>query len=173
MVLVIAVVLYVSANKQKIIRQVTMEISNQINGKVNIGNIELSFIRNFPHVSVLLQNVNITDSLFNFHHYTFFKGREIFVSIDVLRLIDHKPPIKGVWLKTCELYLYTDSTGYSNNYLLQLKKDSAGTGGQNEVKNELKNIVLKNIRFTNENQKKKKLYVLVINHIKAGVYNNP
>lgn len=148
-----------------------MEISNQINGRVNIGNIELSFIRNFPHVSVLLQNVNITDSLFNLHHYTFFKGKEIFVSIDVLKLIDHQPPIKGIWLKTCELYLYTDSTGYTNNYLLQVKKDSASSNEQSEVKNELKNIVLKNVRFIVDDRKKKKLYDLVINQLKAGVYN--
>lgn len=148
-----------------------MEISNQINGRVNIGNIELSFIRNFPHVSVLLQNVSITDSLFNLHHYTFFKGKEIFVSINVLKLIDHQPPIKGVWLRTCELYLYTDSTGYSNNYLLQLKKDSASSNGQNEVKNELKNIILKNVRFTVDDRKKQKLYDLVINQLKAGVYS--
>lgn len=148
-----------------------MEISNHLNGKVNIGNIELSFIRNFPHVSVLLQNVNITDSLFDLHHYTFFKGKEIFVSINVLKLIDHQPPIKGVWLKTCELYLYTDSTGYTNSYLLQLKKDSTGSAGQSEAKNELKNIILKNVRFTVDDRKKQKLYDFVINQLKAGVYN--
>lgn len=148
-----------------------MEISDRINGQVNIGNIELSFLRNFPHVSVLLQNVSITDSLFNIHHYTFFKGKEIFVSINVLKLIDHQPPIKGIWLRTGELHLYTDSTGYTNTYLLHLKKDTAGSSGQGEAKNELKNVFLKDVRFIVDDRKKAKLYDLVFSQLKVGVYN--
>jgi hypothetical protein len=146
-----------------------MQISNQINGRVNIGNIELSFLRNFPHISVLLQNVSITDSLFNLHHNTFFKGKEIFVSIDVLKLIDHQPPIKGIWLKTCELYLYTDSTGYTNSYLLHKKADTVSDTQQGEGKNELRNLVLKDVRFVVDDRRKEKFHDLVINQLKVRV----
>jgi hypothetical protein len=169
--LAITVVLYVSINKQKIIRQVTAEISDRLNGKVAIDNIELSFVRNFPHISVLLHNVSITDTLFNTHHHTFFKGKEIFVSIDVLKLLNHEPPLKGIWLQTGELYLYTDSTGYTNTYLLQLKKDSAGNSQQSEAKNELKNLEFKDVRFIVDDQKKEKLHDLIINQMKVKVYH--
>jgi hypothetical protein len=169
--LAITVVLYVSINKQKIIRQVTAEISDRLNGKVAIDNIELSFFRNFPHISVLLHNVSITDTLFNTHHHTFFKGKEIFVSIDVLKLLNHEPPLKGIWLQTGELYLYTDSTGYTNTYLLQLKKDSAGNSQQSEAKNELKNLEFKDVRFIVDDQKKEKLHDLIINQMKVKVYH--
>ncbi len=168
-VLVITVVIYVTINKQKIIRQVTTEISDHLNGKVNIGNIELSFIRNFPHISVLLNNVSITDTMFNIHHHTFFKGKEIFVSIDVLKLINNEPPIKGIRLQTGELYLYTDSTGYTNTYLLHPKKDTANNSPQTESKNELNNLFLKDIRFIVDDDKKKKLHDLVINQLKVKV----
>jgi hypothetical protein len=165
------VVIYVTINKKKIIQQVTSEISDQLNGQVVIGNIELSFIRNFPHVSVLLHDVSITDTLFNTHHHTFFKGKEIFVSINVLKLIDHQPPIKGIRLQTGELYLYTDSTGYTNTYLFHLKKDTSSSGGQSEAKNELKNVLLKNIRFIVDDRKKQKLHDLIINQLKVGIDN--
>ncbi len=167
--LVVAVVIYVSVNKKKIIQQVTSEISDQLNGQVVIGNIELSFIRNFPHISVLLHDVSITDTLFNTHHHTFFKGKEIFVSINVLKLIDHKPPIKGIRLQTGELYLYTDSSGYTNTYLFHLKKDTISGSGQSEAKNELKNVLLKNVRFIVDDRKKQKLHDLVINQLKVGI----
>ncbi|HEX6429201.1 MAG TPA: AsmA family protein, partial [Niastella sp.] len=147
LVLVVTVIVYVSINKQKIIRQVTTEISDHLNGRVNIGNIELSFLRNFPHISVLLHNVSITDTMFNTHHHTFFKGKEIFVSIDVLKLIDHQPAMKGIKLQTGELYLYTDSTGYTNTYLLHLKKDTTTGSQQTEAKNELNNLFFKDVRF--------------------------
>ena len=171
LVLVITVVLYVSINKKKIIRQVTTEISNHLNGKVNIGDIDLSFIRNFPHISVLLNNVSITDTLFNTHHHTFFKGKEVFVSIDVLRLINNQSPIKGIKLQTGEFYLYTDSTGYTNTYLFQLKKDTANNSPQAGTKNELNNLLLKNIRFIVNDSNKKKYHDLVINQLKVRVYN--
>jgi hypothetical protein len=170
-VLVITVVLYVSINKQKIIRQVTTEISNHLNGRVTIGNIELSFFRNFPHISVLLHNVSITDTMFNTHHHTFFKGKDIFVSIDVLKLINHQPPIKGIKLQTGELYLYTDSTGYTNTYLLHLKKDTANNSRQTAEKSELNNLFLKDVRFIVDDSKKGKSHDLVINQLKINVYN--
>jgi len=169
--LVIAVIVYVSINKQKIIRQVTTEINDQLNGKVAIGDIELSFFRNFPHVSVLLHNVSITDTLYNTHHHTFFKGKEIFVSINVLKLLNHQPPIKGIWLQTGELYLYTDSTGYTNTYLFHLKKDSASSSGQGEAKNELKDLDLKNVHFIVDDRKKEKFHDLAINQLKVKIYN--
>jgi hypothetical protein len=170
--LVVVVVIFVTVNKKKIIRQVTSEISSQLNGHVVIGNMELSFIRNFPHISVLLNDVSITDTLFNTHHHTFFKGKEIFVSIDVLKLIDHKPPIKGIRLQNGELYLYTDTTGYTNTYLFHLKKDTvSSSGSQSKAKNELKNVLLKNVRFIVDDRKKEKLHDLVINQLKLGIDN--
>lgn len=169
--LVIIVVLYVSVNKRKIIRQVTTEISNQLNGRVNIGNIELSFLRNFPHISVLLRNVSITDTLFNTHHHTFLQGNEIFVSIDVLKLINNQPPIKGIRLHKGELYLYTDSTGYTNTYLFHLKKDSVSSGSQSQAKNELKDLYLQDIRFIVDDRKKRKFHDLVINQLKVKIDN--
>lgn len=148
-----------------------MEISNQINGRVTIGNIELSFLRNFPHISVLLHDVSITDTLFNIHHHTFFKGKNIFVSINVLKLINHEPPLKGIKLQTGELYLYTDSTGYTNSYLLHTKKDSVNNNQQSEAKNELKDLYFKDVRFVVDDRKKGKLHELIINQLKVKVDN--
>ena len=171
LVFAITVISYVSINKKKIIRQVTSEISDRLNGKVVIGDMELSFFRNFPHVSVLLHNVSITDTMFNTHHHTFFTGKEVFVSINVLKLMNHEPPIKGIWLQTGELYLYTDSTGYTNSYLFHVNKGSQNSGGQSEARNELKDISFKDVRFIVDDRKKEKLHDLVINQLKVKVYN--
>jgi hypothetical protein len=167
----ITVFLYVSFNKKKIIRQVTEEIGNQLNGQVTIGNMELSFFRNFPHISVLLQNVVITDTMFTIHHHNFFKGKEVFVSIDVLKLVSNKPPIKGIRLQDGELYLFTDTTGYTNTYLLRSKKATAAGSQPGGAKNEVKNILLKNVRFVVDDQKKEKLYDLSVNYLKVDLKN--
>jgi hypothetical protein len=167
----ITIFLYVSVNKKKIIRQVTEEIESQLNGQVTIRDIELSFFRNFPHISVLFHNVVITDTMFSAHHHTFFKGKEVFVSLNILKLVNNRPPINGVRLQGGELYLYTDTTGYTNTYLLRSKKDTATAGRQSEAKNELKNILLKNVRFIVDDRIKTKLYDLAINQLKVDIRN--
>jgi hypothetical protein len=43
---------YVSANKKKIINEVTAAMSNRLNGTVNIGNVELSF---FSHLQAMMR----------------------------------------------------------------------------------------------------------------------
>lgn len=170
MTLVITVVVYVSANKKKIIKQVTTEISEQLNAKATIGDIELSFIRNFPHISVLLQNVSITDTLFAKHHHTFFSGKQVFVSISILKLLRHQPALTGIRLQQGDVYLYTDSTGYTNTYLLHPKKDtSTNSTAQTGDKNELKHVLLKDVRFIVDDQKKQKYHDLVINQLKVDI----
>jgi len=73
MVLYAIVFIYVSANKKKIIKQVTDEISKKLSGNVSIGDVEMSFFTHFPHVSVLLHDVTVTDTMFLQHHHPFFR----------------------------------------------------------------------------------------------------
>src|SRR5450432_3413758 len=72
LILYIAVFTYISINKKSIISQVNSEIGKKINGKVSIKDIELSFFRDFPKISVLLNNVSVTDSMIAQHKHPLF-----------------------------------------------------------------------------------------------------
>jgi hypothetical protein len=156
---------YVSANKRKIINQVTAEISKKLNGSVSIGNVELSFLRHFPKVSVALHRVMITDTMYARHHHTFFMSEDVFVNVSVISMIAKRSFINGFRIDKGSFYLYTDTTGYTNKYLFSPKKDSTKSAEDNHGRNELKNIFLNNVRIIIDDRQKNKLLDLQVNNL--------
>ena len=162
--LYILVFAYVSINKRSIIRQVNEEISKKLNGKVSIGDMELSFFRNFPSLSVLLHDVSIRDSMYEQHHHTFFQAERIFVRLSILNIIQKRSPLSGLTIEKGQVYLYTDSIGYTNAYLFKQKKDSLTTAA-GKGKNELRSLLLKDMKIVIDDRKREKLHDLFVNKI--------
>ena len=92
-------------------------------GTVSIGDVELSFFRTFPKVSVLFHNVSITDTMFARHHHPFFQGEEIYAELSIMKLIKKEPAVNGFKIERAAIYLFTDTSGYTNTYLFKPKKD--------------------------------------------------
>ena len=122
----VVLLVYVSTHKKLIIKQVTEEVEKKINGNATIGDIELTFFRTFPKVSVLFNNVVITDSLFSQHHHPFFEGKEIFAQLSITKLIKKEFAIDGLKIVNANIYLFTDTSGYTNEYLFKFKKKHFG-----------------------------------------------
>ena len=156
---------YVSVNKQKIIQQVTSELSKKINGNASIGNVELSFFRHFPKISVLLHNVKITDTMYALHRHPFFEASEVFVQLSIQKLFKKESPLNGLRINDAGLYIYTDTSGYSNDYLFKQKKSAPEKINQSESKNELQFVELNNLRIIINDQKREKLHDLVVKNM--------
>jgi len=156
---------YVSVNKKKIIKQVTDEIGKKLNGKVSIGNVELSFFSHFPKVSVALHDVMITDTMYAQHHHPFFKGKGVFVNVSVINMLGKRSFINGFRIEKGSFYLYTDTSGYTNKYLFNPKKNSSAASQNNTERNELKNIVVNDVRITDDDKQKNKLFDIEVNDL--------
>ena len=162
--LVIIIVLYVGAffylkaNKAKIIKQLTENVSNKLNGKLTIGDADVSVFKNFPRIAVVLNNVSLTDSMYEQHHHAFFAAKNAFINLNIYRLIKKEDPLSGLVLQNANIYFYTDTSGYTNTYLLKSKKDSSG--GPKKTSNDInvKNIELRNVRFILDDRKREKLH---------------
>ena len=165
LILYIIVFAYVSANKQKIIRQVTQEIGKKLSGNVNIGDVELSFFSHFPEVSVVLSNVLITDTLFTQHHHAFFQGDKVYARVGLIKLLKGAPSINGIRIDHGSFYLFTDSNGYSNSYLYKQKRDSASQAAGSNQKSELKLIELRDVRIIVDDRTKNKLHDLIVHNL--------
>ena len=161
----IVVVLYVTVNKQKIIRQVTQEVGKKLSGNVSIQNIELSFFSHFPQVSVVLHNVTITDTMFAQHHHPFFQGENVYVRLSIMRLVKGQSSVNGFKIENGGVYLYTDTSGYTNQYLFHSKKDSASAAEASKGKNQLRTVDLQNVRITLDDKQKNKLHDIVVNNL--------
>ena len=160
---------YVSLNKRKIINQVTAEISKKINGKVTIGNVELSFFRHFPKVSVLLHDVSITDSLFDQHHHSFLQAKEVFAQLNIRKLLKKQSPLNGLRINDATINIYTDTSGYSNSYMFRHKPDSLPANNELPEKHELNNITLNNVRLIIDDRRKEKLHDLQVNKLELDM----
>ena len=168
-ILYIAVFIYVSVHKKSIIKQVTDQIGKKINGTVTIGDVELSFFSTFPNASVLLKKVTITDSLFVKHHHTFFRGEEIFATLSMGQIFKKKFPVNGLKILNAAIYLYTDSTGYTNKYLFKSKRDSTSGGKQSSEPNELRSIVLKSVNVVIDDRDKGKFHDISANNLRLNL----
>ena len=165
----IALFTYVSLNKDKIIAQVTREIETKINGKLSVQKVELSFLRNFPSVSVLLNNVSLTDTMFSQHKHTFFKAKEVFVNLAVSRMIRQQSPLKGLRIDEGEIYIFTDTTGYTNAYLFSGKKDSSVKKSSAPSNSELKKIVLNKVNVIIDDLRRGKYHNMEVRDLKLKV----
>ncbi|MEO8771652.1 MAG: AsmA-like C-terminal region-containing protein [Ferruginibacter sp.] len=169
LLLMIIVFTYVSVNKQKIIKEVTAELSKKINGTVSIGNVELSFFRNFPKISVLLHDVKITDTLFSQHKHPFFEAEDVFAQLSIKRLFKKQSPLNGIKVDHATLYVYTDSTGYSNDYLFKQKRPPTTTTKDVSGKSELKYVELMDFRVVIDDKRRDKLHDLLIKNVSVDL----
>lgn len=165
LVLYFALFIYVSTHKKAIIKQVTEEVGKELNGNVSIGDVDLSFFSTFPNISVFLHKVVITDSLFAQHHHAFFTGDRVFAKLSISKLIKKESAIDGFKVENAAIYLYTDSTGYTNEYLFKPKKDSTSGKIKSAENNILKSIILKNVQFTINDKKNGKLHDIAIKNL--------
>ena len=170
LLLYLVIFIYVSINKKSIIKQVTDEIGKKINGNVSIGDVELSFLRTFPKASVLLHDVLVTDTMFTLHHHPFFKANEVYAQLSIFSVIKRNPAVNGFRIENASVYLFTDTSGYTNTYLLKKKTNSSLPSSpslkSSSAENELKSILLKNVRITLEDRRKEKLYDFAVNNLK-------
>lgn len=169
----LALAIYINIQKEEILGKVTDKIENEINGKVEIGDISLSFFRNFPKISVLLSDVVITDQQFETHHKHFFKGKEVFVQIDIQELLKKHFSMKEVKIDHAQFYVYTDSTGYTNGYLFKLKEDLKQPESRVSEDNiPLTRVVLKDVGILIDDQEKDKIYDLHTNKLAVNIDNS-
>lgn len=155
---------YVRANKATFLKQITGQLNDRLNGTITIEDMEPSLWKSFPNVSIGLKKVVLQDSLWQQHHHALLDVNYIFVRVNTLSLLRKHVDVNEVTLQDGKIYLYTDTTGYSNTYVLQRpsseKKKSSGSKDAN-----VEQLTLRNINFVIDNQQKFKLFDLDIRQL--------
>ncbi|RYY31057.1 MAG: AsmA family protein [Chitinophagaceae bacterium] len=148
----LAILWYVSSHKADIISQVTEELSLQTNGKVDIGDLDPAFFQTFPFLSLRLTNISIRDSLWHVHKNDFLKAEKFFIRVNPFSLLASKPTINKIIVENGSLFIFTDTTSYTNAYILNPKKKATKKGLRPPFDGvEFKNVRL---RFINPSQAK-------------------
>ncbi len=149
---------YITLNKDKIIKQVTAQVSEKLNGKLDITDADISLFRTFPKISVWLKEVKLTDTMYAQHKHPFFAAKGVFLSLNIYKLIKKDQPLTGLRMDNGSIYMYTDTSGYTNTYLMKSKKDPSGGPKKTSGDINLKNIKLNNVRIILNDLKREKLH---------------
>lgn len=155
LILWMGIAAYVYTNKTALLRTVTEQLNEDLNGKLTIERMEPSLIRGFPGISVALENVLLRDSLWDRHKHDLLKAKNVFIKIDAFSIITGSPTIKDIRISKGAIYLFTDSSGLRNTDIFKKRAPVArGSGGRKRINR----VLLDNVSLTIDDKLKNKLF---------------
>lgn len=115
--------IYLEQHKRQVITFIESEAKKGLNGgSLHIGDISIGFKHSFPRIAFTIDSLSLRDSLWSRHHHDLISAARVYATLDFFKLIIGKINVGRIELEKPNIYLYTDSTGYSNTSLL--KKNS-------------------------------------------------
>ncbi|RZK79320.1 MAG: hypothetical protein EOO85_03990 [Pedobacter sp.] len=160
--------IYITTNKDAVLKSVLTQLNQNLKGKVSIGSMEPALFKSFPGVSVTLNKVLLRDSLWISHEKDLLNANQVSVSLNIFNLITGKTSINKILIKDAKVCLFTDPTGYSNTSIFR-KKTNGSQGDGSASKLEIKNVDFDNVHFIVDNQLKHKLFDFMINKVRGKV----
>ncbi|KLT66518.1 AsmA family protein [Pedobacter sp. BMA] len=160
---------YVSRNKKEILSTILAQLNKNLNGEITATSMEPTLLKSFPGVSVSLNGVLLRDSLWSTHKHDLLKAQDIDVSLNVLSLIVGNININQIAINNANIYIYTDSTGYSNTSIFKSNKKEPATD-KSPSKNSalaIKKIDFNKVSLILDNQKRFKLFNFNIDQIQG------
>ena len=169
--LFIGLTMYVNSHKKELIAQATETIHTKLSGNVTIEDLNVSLFRHFPSLSIRLINVSVTDSLYSKHQHKLLSAENLFVRLSTPSLIIGRVLVNKFTLRNGGVYLFTDSTGYTNGYLLKPKNSNPpNPSNTNEAaKKLLEKVLVENFSFHLEDVPGDKLYNITVEKLEASV----
>lgn len=165
-----ALSIYASTHKEELLALIQKELSKEVRTPVTIQRLDYSLFKNFPYISIQLKNVLIRDSAYSKHKHTSFECETVGIRINPYFLLLKKISLKHVSMENGGAYLYTDSTGYSNEYLLDNKAEEKTNKAVGDAP--FKRLLVKNFLFTVNNEQNKKQFSFFVHDLTVKTNNS-
>lgn len=164
--------LYVKANHEVLLKNITEQLNDNISGKLSIESMEPELIRGFPGISVSLKNVLLRDSLWENHKHNLLEANKVYVAVDALSLLTGPPRIKKISVEGGAIYFYSDSLGYSNTSLFSKRTAGNNNPGEAKKNSKINNIHFSDISFIYDNKFKNKFFNIDVSSFSGALKNN-
>ena len=106
-----------SLNKKLIEDKIKAELHKKTNATISLNDVNVSFLHTFPFISLQLSKVIVRDSLWNTHKHDLLNAEKIYGVINPFNILFGKNPFRKIVVENGILYLFSDSTGYSNIHI--------------------------------------------------------
>ncbi|MEJ7559883.1 MAG: AsmA-like C-terminal region-containing protein, partial [Pedobacter sp.] len=159
-----------NSHKKELLVSITKQLNGSIAGEITIGSMEPTFLSGFPGVSMRLNNVIVRDSLWKQHKHSLLEAKDIEVSVNALKLVTGTIQIKKIGINNATIYVYTDSSGYSNTAIFKKKSAVKVEEKENSESDlEVRRFSLDNVKFLMDNQKGKKLFEFDVDDLRGDI----
>lgn len=169
--LFVITVSYVHLNKKAVLNTITKQLNDNISGTLSIESMEPTIIRGFPGVSISLKNVLLRDSLWDQHHHDLLRAKELYVSVNALSIIRGGARVRDISINDADIYLFTDSNGYSNAKIFKPKEERDTTKKKNQPR--INHIYFNKVNLVFENNTKNKLFQVDIKSMETVLDYKP
>lgn len=156
---------YISVHKKELLAKVHEQLNGRLRGKITIEDMDVNAWRHFPRIEVALKGVSLVDSVY---HKPLLTAGNISTRIGIFDVTGGRTIIRLLKLTNGRFHLFTDTTGYSNKYLLGLKpRPVTDTGARKKL--EIREVVLQNMDVLIEDAVKGKRFGALFNSMDAKV----
>ncbi|TRX33999.1 AsmA family protein [Flavobacterium sp. ZT3R18] len=158
---------YFNQNKSEIMTEINQKINDNILGHASIGDVGYKFLIGFPNFTVVLNKVELRDSLYAIHKRSVLKAEEIEVRLNVLSLLNKKVAIEKVVLIDTKIDLFKDKNGVSNSNIFKPKPKTNQPKSKTET--EIDEVDFKNVVFISQNLQRNKLFHFEVAFLKSKI----
>ena len=160
---------YIFMNKASLLKKAQLEIKQRFGGDAAVADWDISFFRHFPSITLHMSKVSLRDSGWEHHHHDLLQAQQVDVTLSLFRsLLARKVRLSKVYLQHGAIYFFTDTAGYTNKYLLR-EKPVAGKSDAKGKESDPPEIILSDIKWTEEKQDKHKLFDLDIRRLTCSI----
>lgn len=127
--------------KDKIIRQFVTEANKHLNTPIKVGKIDVSVLRHFPKLSIVISDVYVEDS--HPAKYPLFTADKLSFMLNPFEVSRGKYVITGVAIEGCEADLKIDEHGVNNYTVL---KEASPSNGTSTLTLDLNDVQLRDVK---------------------------
>lgn len=160
---------YINHNNKKILATILTQLNSNVNGKIEVGSMETTLLKGFPGVSVSLKKVLLRDSLWAQHKHDLLNAADIDVSLNIFSLIGGSININKIGINNAGIYVYTDSTGYSNTSMFKSKTPNAPKDPKEQKEFQIRRVDFNNVNLIVDNQRRFKLFHFLVDELKGKI----
>jgi len=159
---------YINSHKKELLAKITAEVSEKIDGNFHIQDMEPALLKSFPNISVRLEGVTLSDSLYPVHKRNMLDLASVYIKINALSLITRHPEVMKVTIADGAVNLFTDPNGYSNTYLLKKKKPAAAKKKKGK-EIEILNFGIEQVTFTFDHLQRNKQFKVTVQEMNGRI----
>lgn len=147
---------YLDTKHDKILAEVNQFTKENFKGDIAIGDLNLLLFKDFPSLTIELQDVTVKDSLWELHQKTLIASEYLYAKIYPWKILFGNLEINKVTLKNATLDVYTAENGYTNFSALAQRKVVKKVKKDPVLDLQIDNIELKDVTVIADNHLKRK-----------------